>query len=190
MKRIVLLPIIVAIIIMANAVSMAAQISGSLELREIITDDALSEKLEIYGYSIIPDKNFGISGVISVSENYSESYIGPIWMPAPWISLEAGIGLQEVENDSPLRYAAAGWIGNSVGSLYYIREMGSASDDWWEKFRIFANLGELAKVGAVYEKDYDWGPIVEVSIPDSKFKIRATWYPHPDIAYVGLLFNF
>jgi hypothetical protein len=89
-----------------------------------------------------------------------------------------------------LRYAVAGWIGNSIGSFYYTREMGESSEDWWEKFRALANLGKFAKIGVVYERGCDWGPIIEIPIPSSQFKVRAVWYPEPNTAQISLFFNF
>ncbi|TSC94888.1 MAG: Uncharacterized protein Athens101428_94 [Candidatus Berkelbacteria bacterium Athens1014_28] len=189
MKKIILLAILY-ISLTTNIVMATTPISGDVEVREIVTSNKSSQQLNFYGSSLVDGNILGISGVASVSKDYSEAYIGPIWMPAPWISLEAGVGLQQIENGSPLRYALAGWIGNSIGSLYYIREMGADSDDWWEKLRIFANLGEFAKIGVVYEKGYDWGPIIEIPIPSSRFKIRATWHPEPNIAHFSLFFNF
>ncbi|EKE11389.1 MAG: hypothetical protein ACD_15C00092G0003 [uncultured bacterium] len=189
MKNLIFLPLIFFFCFHSFNV-LAADINGSIEYRNTLANEKSSQKLEFYGSSITTGKKLGISGVASVSKDYSEAYIGPIWMPAPWISLEAGVGLQQIENGSPLRYALAGWIGNSIGSLYYIREMGANNDDWWEKLRIFANLGKFSKIGVVYEKGYDWGPIIEIPIPSSRFKIRATWHPEPNIAHFGLFFNF
>jgi hypothetical protein len=190
MKRIVLLIIASINLAITNTTWAETPISGNIELREIIANDSSSQQLNFYGSSITSGTTLGISGVASISKNYSEAYIGPIWAPTPWISLEASIGLQQIENGSPLRYAVAGWIGNSIGSLYYTREMGASNEDWWEKFRVFANMGNIAQIGAVYEKGCDWGPIIEIPIASSKFKVRAVWYPKPDVMQLSLFFNF
>ncbi|MDP1884473.1 MAG: hypothetical protein Q8L10_03825 [Candidatus Moranbacteria bacterium] len=183
-----LLVIILCLIISSDA--LAADISGSIEYRDTVTDGKSGQKLEFYGSSIAAGKNVGISGLASIGETYAEAYIGPIWTPASWISLEAGMGFQQIESGSPLRYAIAGWIGNGIGSLYYIREMGAANEDWWEKFRALANIGKLAKLGTVYEKGCGWGPIIEISLPSSRFKFRTAWYPEPNITQIGLLLCF
>lgn len=189
MKRLILLAII-GINFMASVALADTPISGDVELRGIITDKKSSQQLNFYGSSLTDGNILGISGITSVSKYYSEAYIGPIWMPAPWVSLEASVGLQQVESGSPLRYAVAGWIGNSIGSLYYTREMGTSNEDWWEKFRAFANIGEITKIGVVYERGCYWGPIIEIPITSSKFKVRAVWYPKLNIMHLSLFFDF
>ncbi|MFA5994274.1 MAG: hypothetical protein WC823_04915 [Parcubacteria group bacterium] len=190
MKKIIpLYPLTIAFCLISFNV-LAADINGNIEHRNTIIDKKSSQQLNFYGSSLTDGSTLGVSGVASVSKDYSETYLGPIWAPAPWISLEASIGLQQIENGSPLRYAVAGWIGNSIGSLYYTREMGASNEDWWEKFRVFANMGNIAQIGAVYEKGCDWGPIIEIPIASSKFKVRAVWYPKPDVMQLSLFFNF
>lgn len=190
MKKIALLLITSIYLTPVNNALATTPISGNVELREIVSDEKSSQQLNFYGSSLTTENTLGISGVASVSKNYSEAYIGPIWSPAPWISLEASIGFQQVKNESPLRYAVAGWLGNDIGSIYYTREMGATSEDWWEKFMAFANISNATKLGAVYERGLGWGPIIEFPVLSTEFKIRATYYPEPNITQISLFFCF
>ncbi len=183
MKKLVMLTLLC--VVTFSTVSASA---GCIE-DKITFGDKADHSLSIYASKPFGQSSFGWSAIFVAGQSWSEGYVGPTWSPAPWLQLDAFIGLQSAgSGENPIRYAGSVWLGNSIGSIYAIAEKGAKSDDYWWKVKPLIGLGHGIKVGAIIEKDVDVAPLLEMDIAQTGIALWGAY--RKDGSLLGLKYNF
>lgn len=132
---------------------------GSFPYMEISATSKLSKTAGFFSWSL-------------VSETWSESIVGAVYTPKPWVEFDLGVGVETA--DRPLRGMALVWVGNNHGSFYTVYENGG-SGYWYlaeGNIPVTSNLG----VGVRAQRFVGIGPRFQITKKNIMFwVVPVSW---------------
>jgi len=109
------------------------------------------------------NETLGFFAYGEVHRNWGQIYAGPTFSPASWLKVGTGIGLEDIDVSTPLRYGGFLWAGNEKDSLLAVANFGQ-SGYWW---RVDTNHRFSAWFGAglLAQRDAGIGPRLQLTLP-------------------------
>lgn len=121
-------------------------------------------------------ETFGLFTYGELHRSWGQIYAGPTFSPSSWLKIGTGIGLEDIDVSSPLRYGGFLWTGNEKDSLLAVGDFGQ-SGYWW---RVDTNhkLSEWFGMGLLAQRDAGIGPRLQLTIHNKPimFWIAPTYF--------------
>lgn len=158
-----------------------AQVGGAVEFNEMVQPGENLPQVNVFvGGS---SGKIGWSVFSLITEGWGQTYGGPTFQPASWLSLSAGIG---VETGHPtFRKAGSVWAGKNGSYVLSIQEFGS---DHWQKNVASVRVAKYLNLGVLHQTYIGVGPLVEMSY--NKLTLWGMYAPHDRRALLGIKRGF
>lgn len=119
---------------------------------------------------------FGFFTYGELHRNWGQIYGGPTFSPASWLKVGTGIGIEETDNPTPIRFGSFLWVGNEKDSLFAVGNFGH-SGYWW-RAETNHRFSDWLGAGLFAQRDAGIGPRLQVTIPKKPimFWIAPTYF--------------
>lgn len=164
-------------------------VHGYLEFQRLTVPNGTQLQLNVFRDF---NETLGLFAYGQVHRNWGQMYAGPTLSPASWLKVGTGIGLEDIDVSTPLRYGGFLWAGNEKDSFLAVADFGQ-SGYWW---RVDTNhrLSDWFGVGLLAQRDAGFGPRLQLSIPRSSVMFWAAptyfWETGKPRFVCGLRFQF
>jgi len=144
----------------------SSQAGFFFESRNTIVDGEVTPLLNFYNTHDI-NKKVQVFAYCMIGKTYCEGYSGLAYSPRSWLQIGAGGGMETA--DSPWRIATFLWAGKGPVSAIAYYEYGG-SGYWWLGKATYT-INKTVTAGILGNRFTGVGPLVEISIPKTHFKI-------------------
>lgn len=118
----------------------------------------------------------GLFAYGELHRNWGQIYAGPTLSLTPWLKLGGGIGLEDVDHSTPVRFGSFLWAGNEKDSLFAVGNFGH-SGYWW-RAETNHKFSDWFGGGLFAQRDAGIGPRLQLTFPKKPvvFWVAPTYF--------------